>query len=159
MDKKIIRFSWDDINSFCKHIKACLEDISFIPDLIVTPTRGGLVPSVIISHRIGIRKIIPIPAEKSIDDQVYADWKNVSIKFDVLLDEIRNKKILLVDDILASGETMQAIITKLNKLSPRKIVTASLVVNINRAKEHNAILPNVYAKSVTDWVIFPWEAN
>lgn len=156
-NKKTIKPTWEEIISYCDKIQKLLKKREFEPNIIVTASRGGLVPTAIISHRLGIRKVFTINAEKSVNDEIYSEWKKLKINFFIPKEEVKGKKVLLIDDIFASGVTMNTIKSHLEALSPKKIVTASLVVNLIRSKKYKAELPDIYIRGVTDWIVFPWE--
>ena len=91
MDKLI--YTWEhqieDTNLICEKIT---ED-NFKPDVIVGISRGGLIPGVMISHKLNI----PFkPVHASTRD--FPHWENY-------LPKSHDSKVLIVDDICDSGET------------------------------------------------------
>ena len=80
---------FDDTNKMCDQ----LEADEFIPDVVVGISRGGLIPGVMISHKLEI----PFkPVHASTRD--FPHWENY-------LPKPKDEKILIVDDICDSGET------------------------------------------------------
>ena len=49
--------------------------------------------------------------------------------------EARNRDVLLVDDILDTGQTLRAVIDKLNALQPRSLKTCVLLEKTSRRTE------------------------
>ena len=93
MDKLI--YTWEqqiaDTNLICEKINA--DD--FEPDVIVGISRGGLIPGVMISHKLNI----PFkPVHASTRD--FPHWENY-------LPKSNDSKVLIVDDICDSGETFE----------------------------------------------------
>jgi hypoxanthine phosphoribosyltransferase len=68
-------------------------------------------------------------------------------------EDVRNKHVLIVDDILDSGKTMDAI---LNHLSGENITTATLYCKRTAKRK-----PDYYCDMVEEctWIIYPWEKN
>ena len=93
MEKLI--YTWEeqisDTNKICDQIK---KD-EFIPDVIVGISRGGLIPGVMISHKLNV----PFkPVHASTRD--FPHWENY-------LPKPNDSKVLIVDDICDSGETFE----------------------------------------------------
>ena len=132
MDKKIIK--WREIVSLCGKVVSKLKDNH--PDIldyrIMGITRGGLIPAVIISNMLNIRKVYSL--------EIYQVPEMSSIE-----------KVLLIDDISDSGTTLK--LTS-EMMSGKEVVTASLFL-----KHKTTFTPNVYGTVVPDdlWVVFPWE--
>lgn len=121
-------------------------------DYVVGISRGGLVPGVFLSHRLEI----PFrPIEWSLRDS----HRRV-IPHDMIVDINSGKKLLFVDDIVDSGET---ILTILNKIDPgfrSNVKVACLVYN----KGQNLIMPDFWYNVIdrgdySDWVNFWWEKD
>lgn len=66
-NQKIIKFSWDEIHNICKEFS---KNNNKKFDCIVAITRGGLVPSVIISHILDIRLVYPLQVYETESDVV-----------------------------------------------------------------------------------------
>ena len=73
------------------------------------------------------------------------------------------KKILIVDDIVGSGKTIQLVKEQIQKSLPEKIMTAVCYVNQLNWQKNNT--SNVYefidfiGRIAYGWVVFPWEIN
>ncbi len=149
---KILR--WNNIERLISKCLKKLPDTKF--DFIVTIARGGLIPSVIISHKLGIRDILIIDIQRTLNDDINAFKISPLINVGHNFSKIKGKKILLVDDIIGSGETLKTAIFFLEKYDPQKIETVCLVFNKNNYKEGNP-LPEYIGMTVNLWVVFPWE--
>jgi len=113
---------------------------------IVGLSRGGLVPSDIISNMLNIRKVY------SIGLRTYADQEKANNAELYQVPDISSmQKILLIDDISDSGDSFISI---KEMLVNKEVVTASLFL-----KKRTKFVPDVYTKKAKDesWVVFPWE--
>lgn len=120
-------------------------------DYVVGIARGGLIPGVILSHRL---KIPFRPMEWSLRDA-----HRKYIPPDIILDAWDGKKILLIDDIIDSGETIVTIKNRFNDAS-KNVKVACLVYN----KAQELVVPDFWYKSIDrnedkNWVNFWWEKN
>lgn len=146
MEKTIV--SWRSIMSLCTKIVRELKDRypNILDYEIVGLSRGGLIPSVIISNMLNIRKVY------SIGLRTYADQEKASNAEVYQVPDIGPmQKILLIDDISDSGDSFISI---KEMLENKDVVTASLFL-----KKRTKFIPDVYAKKAKDesWIVFPWE--
>ena len=119
--------SWKDYDEMIKKIThwikvECEEEIGAIYGL----PRGGLPIAVSLSHRLGL----PILMN-------YYDRKVVT-----------NKKILVVDDIADTGETLEDFVNKHN-----------IICTFHYHKQ-SLVKPNYYCEEKgDDWIVYPWETT
>ena len=130
-EKEKLFLSWGDIDSLfevlCQKIKSSkypliIESITGLP-------RGGLIPAVMVSHKLGI----PFINSNELDPITW--WKK------------KNNSILVIDDICDSGETLQ--------YYQPYYTTATL----HYKPQVSSITPHIYCKAVVEdeWVVYPWE--
>jgi len=152
-----IPFTWKHIDTLVKHLVRSVKNTSVEYDVIVGVLRGGMVPAVILSHSLNIRTIIPISSIRTLDDSVnaskhepyiYADQKEIQ--------RLKGKRILLVDDILGSGQTLSEVRHLLQKHHPQLITSVVLVTNLDNLT-NSSNKADMCGKEVRGWVIFPWE--
>jgi len=67
---------------------------------------------------------------------------------------IKDRRVLLVDDVSDSGLTLQFSVQALSLYMPAEIKTATLYI-----KPWTRYVPDYYAEQVNEWVIFPWETG
>lgn len=145
MEKKIV--TWRKTMSLCAKVVEKLKDR--FPNIldydIVGLSRGGLVPSVIISNMLNIRKVY------SLGLRSYKDHKKSDSEIYQVPDLSSMSRILIVDDISDTGESFKQIT---EMLAGKDIITASLFL-----KDKTEFIPNIYGSKVKNeqWVVFPWE--
>ena len=66
--------------------------------------------------------------------------------------EIRRKNILLVDDLVDTGESIKCALDYLNLKDPETVKVATLLM-----KPWSKIKPDYYVEETTDWIVFPHE--
>lgn len=127
-----------DLNTLVKQIQK--KNIKY--DFVLGVERGGLIPAVHLSHRLGI-PLKTLSWSSQLKDGSMLTWFI-----------LRNKKILLVDDIVDSGKTFLEIFGKYWDMD-----TAVLIYNnINESK----IKPDYYGRMINridtpEWFDFWWE--
>jgi hypoxanthine phosphoribosyltransferase len=153
MDKQIkyVNISWDQIDKQCDKIAADIKRTNIIFDMIVAIGRGGMIPARIMSDRLGINNI-QLFSIKLYKDVGQRNNKPTIENFSVSIDD---KNILLIDDILDSGTTIDAAITYMQShRRPISVKTATLL-----CKKSNKRKPTFFADECADdeWIVFPWE--
>ena len=144
--------SWNRIHDLSKTVAKNVRNSGFQPDLIIGLARGGFVPSRNLADLLGVNDLVSI---KVVHWGVTAtkDGK-AELKYPIKID-LKEKKVLIVDDITDTGESMIVAKDYVQSLGPAEIKTATLM-HIN----HSKFVPDFYAEEVDKndwmWFIFPW---
>ncbi len=70
--------------------------------------------------------------------------------------EARGKRVLVVDDVVQSGDTLRQAIGAIAEAGAREVRSAALVVHGSRPKA-KAYRPDWFALETDDLVVFPWD--
>ena len=141
--------SWDDIFEMCVEGAYKVLDMGVKFDVIVTLSRGGLVPARIMSDLLEIGDVIVIDVKYYTGIGKRSEKPIVREISKTLID---SKNVLVVDDVIDSGESLKAAVEYLKSLNPKCIKIFTLHV-----KPHRAISPDVYVSETSAWIIYPWE--
>jgi hypoxanthine phosphoribosyltransferase len=141
MDK--INLTWDEYLGYLRYMSG---DIPSQPDVIVGLVRGGLVPSVYLSHALDVPMITFDPhllhSNGNPREQIYLPISPSIIR-----------TVLIVDDISDTGKTL----LKCKKFFSNrgfKVLTTSIYVNSTTT----IYTPDFWVKdSEKKWVVFPYE--
>ena len=140
-----LNYTWDQQFKDTETICSQIEKDEFQPNVIVGISRGGLIPGVMMSHKLNV----PFkPVHASTRD--FPHWENY-------LPRPTDKKILIVDDICDSGETFAKYYNyhQTEFSFPFKLRTACL----HYKPQTSSFQPTLWANqwSSNDWIIYPWE--
>jgi len=136
-----------DILDLCRII----IDKGYPADTIVAISRGGLVVSRIVSDIMNISDIMVV-AVKAYED-IAKPRKDVVI-VSGLNGDIEGRRVLLVDDIVDTGSTLEVTLKYLKEQGPLTIKSATPYV-----KPWAKIKPDYYVKEVEEWIVFPYEVG
>jgi xanthine phosphoribosyltransferase len=140
-----------DYKRFCADIQMLGEQCtSFQPDTIIAIARGGMTLAHALSMNLNIRNLQSIRVESYDGD---AQRENVTILG--TCDLCNSKRVLVVDDIVDSGETLAALMPMLHSRHPHcefKIATLF-------RKSTALVQPDFYLHEATDWIDFFWERD
>ena len=150
---KFLKLSWQDIEHICDEITEGLNGRKYQIDAIVAVSRGGLIPARILSDRLGVRLVTSISI-------VFYDDIGKRLNYPRLVQGISNEKliehknVLLCDDIVDTGESLELAINHLKSLKPKNLLSVSLLT-----KPHTKVYPDLFGQKTDAWVIFPWETK
>jgi hypothetical protein len=144
-----LEISWGKIDDLCQKLSEKISK-NYSPDIIIGIIRGGLVPARLISDLMHNKNIATMRVESYFGIGKRKEPK-ITQKLTV---EIKNKSILLVDDVSDSGYSMKEAVKYLKKLHPSTIKTATL-----HYKPQSIFKPDYYIEETDKWIIYPWEIN
>ena len=120
-------------------------------DYIVGVVRGGAIPAVYLSHRLGI----PM---RTVSWSTFHGDQVRETALDIAEDIADGKKILIVDDIIDSGRTMREILQDW-ECDRSRVAVAVLVHNIRQETTPNFFGRTIDRENNTDWIDFWWEKD
>jgi len=122
----------------------------FESDTIVAIARGGMTVGHALSMALNIRNLQSLRCE-SYDDVSQRDTVTVIGECDFA----HSKRILIVDDIVDSGKTLQTLIPMLQKRYPNIIFTSAAIFT----KPTALMQPDFSLHEALDWIDFFWERD
>lgn len=157
---KINIIEWNKINQIVSKLSNDIKQ-KYEPDIILSVVRGGMIPSVMLSHQLNIREVENIVIKETINDSINAIKNIPQIDENNNLDKIKNRKVLIVDDIVGGGETLRKLKDYIKRYNPKEVKTAICFINkINWDKQNKESYENTIdflGEEIEGWVVFPWE--
>lgn len=158
--QKLYFLSWTDIEKICKQFVAQIASQKHF-DFIIGIQRGGVVPSVVLSHMMDNRNIIFLDIVRTESSRVNSEKNAPRLNQNCDLSVIKNKKVLIVDDIVGEGTTLESAKRFVASHTPSEVFTSVCVINLSNWEKYNNVdwrsKINYAGKAVNGWVIFPWE--
>ena len=121
--------------------------------MIVGITRGGWIPSVLLSDELGVKDLLAL----KIEHWGITAKKSKKARLIVPLNlNLKGRKILVVDDLTDTGESLELALKHLKENEAEEIKVATLI-----HKQQSTFIPEFYVKKVEEWkwIIFPWNIN
>jgi hypoxanthine phosphoribosyltransferase len=142
-------YSWSDFDRDIIYLYYSIFAQNWTPDYIVGVKRGGLIPAIALSHRFN-KPLIMMSCQ-------LRDSNNPSVKL-YELDEISpDKKILIVDDICDSGDTMTKITQELILKHLVNVKNCALYYNTAQDFKLQYFARTIDRNFDNRWIMFPWE--
>lgn len=146
-----LRLSWEDVGSACEEISLEIESRGIQDYLLVGISRGGLVPLRLICDYLTTNQV------STLGVRFYEDIGKTSVVPDVFFPvqgNVRDRDIILIDDISDTGQSLIAAKAHLVEKGASKIVVAAICM-----KPHTELVPDIFVTETSVWVIFPWEVQ
>ena len=143
-------FSTGQMRNALLQIEDQMVHSNWMPSMVIGINRGGLIPSVYLSHR------LRVPHE-SITVKLRDDVKASKPDLSQLEKSFAfQHKILIVDDINDSGDTLQYIEQNFGR--PKDKVRFAVLVNNKPSKTIVDYFGyEINKDEVPSWIVFPWE--
>jgi len=121
---------------------------AFAPDTIIALARGGMMGAQLLGYALNVRNI-QLLSVTSYDDEVQRDDLQIEGSCDVR----KSKRILIVDDIVDSGRTLQVVKAQLRVQNARAEIRCAAPWYKQTACEQ----PDFSCREATEWIEFFWD--
>ncbi len=142
--------SFNEVLQLSRILARKIKASGYMPDLIVAIGRGGYVPGRLVSDFLLFNDLTSMKIEHY--TRAADMLEETRIKFPIPV-EIIGKKVLIIDDVTDTGETLKLAVDYALSLSPASVRTAVL-----QHKTCSAFTPDFYAQKILKWrwIIYPW---
>ncbi len=147
MDSKIVFPEKDLLKIVCHQIRQS----GFQIDVILGISSGGLIPTRIIADELNIKSVDTIAVSSYNKDRTRGQ---VVLQLQKNFDHLTGKNVLVVDDLVDHGATMQFVVDMISKVSPKAIKTAVIY-----KKDRATFEPDFFAMETPadEWINFSWD--
>ncbi len=149
--RKLLKHYYYSYNEFIQDVNELTKTLqNHSIDAIVAIARGGVTFGHFLAIKLNLRALFTINSIHYEKEQ-----KLETIEIFNIPNLTNYKNILIVDDIIDSGDTMQEVVKRVQKeFQTQNILTATLFY-----KESAPFKPNFYCKIANAWIDFFWEVD
>lgn len=142
--------TWGHIHRLSRRLALLVKESGYRPDLLVAIGRGGYVPARLLSDYL---------CQDNLADMRIVHYKQgaekketAEIRYPLNADP-KDLKVLVVDDVSDTGDTLGLAVDHVLGFGPREVQTAVL-----HHKEVSSFVPDYFAARVVRWrwIIYPW---
>lgn len=143
-DKIVLNVSYDKIASILDSQQNLQR--AYNPELVIGIARGGIVPATMIATNLSLPLLL-VSVTRSVEEITWLSTPDAK-----LLETLKNRtvRILLVDDIISSGETVRRTKKFLEKMNFR------VIINVVFYDKKSIIVPDI-GICAEQYIKFPWE--
>jgi len=141
--------SWPEYGNLAEALAEKVHSSGKTFDLVVGIVRGGLPVAMVVSDRLNVRiDFINVKSYVGIGE------RGPPRILSTLTEEIASKNVLVVDDLVDQGDTMEVVEKYLSRQGPKLLEVAVLF-----KKPWTKFEPDYYLGVVDKWVVFPFELS
>jgi hypoxanthine phosphoribosyltransferase len=143
---EFLDLSWEMFGELCRAL-ALRVARDFEPDLVVGIARAGVIPGAVVASILR-KDFYALTISRREGGEVVRDRPAVLSAAPL---QCRGKRVLLVDEITSSGETLRLGLASIRDLSPKEVRTATSFTRPRGFK------PDFTALETDATIIFPWD--
>lgn len=142
--------SWGEVYRLSALLARQVKDAGYRPDVIIAIARGGYVPARLICDFLDIYDLTSVRITHYTAGSSKEETARLSSP---LCMEIKGLRVLIVDDITDTGDTIEVALQHIRGFGPAEVKTAVL-----QHKKQSTLKPDFYAKTLIKWrwIIYPW---
>ncbi len=150
MKFKCILYTWDDIQRLCRQLSEKIKKSGYNPDVVVAIARGGWVPARIVCDYLDIKELYSVKTEHW---GVVATPTGEARITQPLNIDLKGKRVLIVDDVADTGDTIKIVREHVMEFSP-----ADIKVAVVDYKKTSKFVPDFFAAEMESWkwIVYPW---
>jgi len=153
---KLDFISWQEFERILVKLIKDIKTSGTCYDTVLAISKGGLIPGVTFWHRLNIENFQIVSIKRNVANAPYTK-KIPPIIEPFEYKKLKNRKILIVDDIAGTGTTLLEL-TKI--LKKNGIFDFDILVLVKFNGDYSpppTLLIKFFGKVCKNWVIFPWE--
>ena len=141
--------TWQLFGEGSRELAQQVADGGWIPDIILAIARGGLLPAGALGYALSIKNVFVISVEYYTGIDQRLDFP-VMLPPQLNLVDIKDSKVLIVDDVADTGHTLKAVMDFVGT-TVHEAKTAVIY-----EKSHSVVKCDYVWKRTDQWIDFPW---
>ncbi|HHV24580.1 MAG: phosphoribosyltransferase [Methanosarcina sp.] len=149
---KCVLTNWDYIYNLCRNVSNEIKCSGYEPDVIIALARGGWFAGRVLCDFLGLDDLSSLKIEHYVGTAAI-DTGEPYIRYPLSDNVMEGKKVLIVDDIVDTGESMLSARAYVEGRNPTEVRTASL-----QYLRSSKIEPDYVGERLEDWawIVYPW---
>jgi uncharacterized protein len=146
-ESEVLELSWEFFGELCRVLAVKVATSGYHPELVVGIAKAGVIPGAVVAsilrcdfYSLKISRGLGI-------DRVRARPRILS----AAPEDAEGKRVLIVDEICTSGETLRMALNALRQVRPAEMRTATSLI------KHGGYRPDFHALETEGTVVFPWD--
>jgi uncharacterized protein len=147
-EAEFLELSWEFFGELCRVLAVKVATSGYMPDLVVGIAKAGVIPGAVVASILRCDFYSMKISRDSGTERVRARPRILS----AAPKEAAGKRVLIVDEICTSGETLRMALNALRQVKPEEIRTATSLMK-------GSYRPDFHALETTATVVFPWDRH
>ncbi|HEX6309549.1 MAG TPA: phosphoribosyltransferase family protein [Longimicrobiales bacterium] len=148
-ETEFLELSWEFFGELCRVLAVKVATDRYQPELVVGIAKAGVIPGAVVASilRCDFYSLKISRDRGGVRSRVRPKILSAAPK------EAAGRRVLVVDEICTSGETMRLALNALRQVSPAEVRTATSLVKVGGYK------PDYHALETSATVVFPWDRH
>lgn len=146
-DHGVLELSWEVFGELCRAL-AFNVSRDFQPELVIGIAKAGVIPGAVVASILRCDFYSLKITRRDGADLVHDEPRILT----AAPPQAAGKRVLIVDEICTTGETLRMALAAVRAVRPRQIRTATSFAKVGQYR------PDFYAVETDAMVIFPWDA-
>jgi len=142
-----LELTWDVFGELCRALAVKVAQSGYAPEIVVGIAKAGVIPGAVVASMLGCDFFSMKISRDTDSGKVRARPKIIQSA----PREAMGKRVLIVDELTTSGDTLRMATNALRQVGPAEIRTATNFVKVGSFK------PDYYALEAAGTVVFPWD--
>jgi hypothetical protein len=143
----ILELTWDFFGELCRVLAVKVAKGGYAPDLVVGIAKAGVIPGAVVASILQC-DFYSLKISRDLGRERVRARPKI---FSAAPKEAQGKRVLIVDEICTSGETLRLALNALRQVGPSELMTATSLI------KHGGYRPDFWALETDATVIFPWD--
>jgi len=144
--------TWEDLDRLVARLAEQLATEP-APDVVLAISRGGLVPAGMLGYRLGWRDMLLAAVVVYDDDGNMGEARFLQFPAD---DQLRGKRILIVDEVWDSGTTITAVSDRIRSAGGTPVTA---VLHYKPRRSMVGLVPDHFVVETDAWVVYPFKSG
>jgi len=146
-ETEILELSWEFFGELCRVLAVRVATSGYAPDIVIGIAKAGVIPGAVVASILR-RDFYSLKISRD------SGGRRTRVRPRILSAapaEAAGQRVLIVDEICTSGDTLRLALNALRQVGPAEIRTATSLV------KHGGYRPDFYALETGAMVVFPWD--
>ena len=143
----VLELTWDVFGELCRALAVKVAQSGYGPEIVIGIAKAGVIPGAVVASMLGCDFFSMKISRDTDTGRMRARPKIIQ----AAPREAIGKRVLIVDEITTSGDTLRMATNALRQVGPAEIRTATNFVKLGSFK------PDYYALETESTVVFPWD--
>lgn len=144
-----LELSWEFFGELCRVLAVKVATSGYFPEVVIGIAKAGVIPGAVVASILRCDFYSLKISRDAGGERVRARPKILS----AAPKEAAGKRVLIVDEICTSGDTLRMATNALRQVGPAQVCTATSLVRVGGFK------PDYHALETTSTVVFPWDRH
>ena len=143
----VLDMGWEFFGELCRALALKVARSGWEPEIIVGIAKAGVIPGAVVASILR-KDFFSLKISRDVDGLAPGDRPRI---LSAAPKEARGRRVLIVDEVCTSGETLRMATNALRSVGPEEIRTATSLVKLGGHR------PDFYALETEATTIFPWD--